>query len=82
MANVSYSSGLEKVKQEYAQFKLLRDTLRTYWNSLTNPQKQAALNTFTNWGSATAVAKADALLAGLALIYITVGFLLFRELGE
>jgi len=82
MANIKIETGKAKIKTEYNQFKILRDALRTYYNALTNPQKQAVLNTFQNWGSATAVQKADALIAGLALSYLALGYLLWRELGD
>lgn len=82
MTQISHTSGKAKVKAEYSQFKTLLGALRTYYNALTNPQKAAALNTFQNWSGATAAAKADALVAGLALVYLAVGWLLYRELGE
>lgn len=64
--------------QTWQQFKNAESPFKTKFNSLTNPQKSAALNTITNWdinAASPTVARENALFLAVALLYIIIGYL-------
>jgi hypothetical protein len=67
---------LAKVQSNLNDFLTLKSRLETRYNALSGAQKLALLDTITNWGTATAAQKSDALLGACALTIITVGYVL------
>ena len=83
MANINFVSGKAGAKKELTQFKQAVITLKGVWSGFTVNDKQNALTVLsTVWASATAPQKADAIRVALCLLYVMVGYLVWRELDS
>lgn len=73
-------SGIAKVKNIYQTFKTARNAWESNWDALTPAQKNNAVTTVTNWGAANATDRIEALRVSMGLLYLAVGYLLWKEL--
>lgn len=83
MAKVSYESGKGAGKKELIGFRALYTPFKTLINNLTAQQKQDTLTIMsTGWAGATTAQKVEALRVCVALGYVMLGYLLWKEFGE
>jgi hypothetical protein len=54
----------------------------TYYSGLTGQDKQAFFNTLTNWNTANAAARTDALRGLLSLIIVALYFIYLKFVGN
>lgn len=82
MAQLKLTSGKGKIKAGYSTFKTAKTAWEGRWDNLSGADKSNAVNIINNWGSATQAQKVEALMASVALLYMAVGYLIWRELGD
>lgn len=79
MTQVKHTTGNAKAKAEYNAFKQVKAILQTRLDALTPAQRNQVLDILNNWGTATTAQKVEALMGCVALLYMVVAWLAFRE---
>lgn len=83
MAKVSYESGQKRAKRELVAFRALHAIFKALVDGYTAQQKQDVLGFIgAGWAGATQVQKLETLRACVALAYVMIGYLVWKEFGD